>query len=80
MGEWIPFVRWHYYDGGRKFAANAPSTHVNELDVGLEWSPIPELEVSVSYTRTFRRTNTRTAPYSETEGADRVGLQAQWNY
>lgn len=79
-GTWFPFTRWQYYDGGRKFARNAPSMDVNELDFGVEWQPIPDLEVTVAYTHTFTRTNTRTAPYADTENADRVGFQLQWNY
>lgn len=79
-GDWYPFARWQFYDGGRKFAQNAPHDRVNELDVGLEWQPWPEFEFTVSYTRTFQRTNTRVAPFGETEGADRIAFQAQINY
>jgi len=73
-------VRWNSYDGGRKFATNAPRDEVSELDLGLEWSPWPELEVAVMYTHTFHRTNTRSAPFDDTEGEDRLGFQLQWNY
>ena len=79
-GELLPFVRWQHYEGARKFAANAPFERVHELDLGLEWQPWPELELSVQYTRTFQRTNTRIFPYANTENADRIGFQAQWNY
>ena len=79
-GDWFPFVRWQYYDGGRKFAANAPHEEVNELDVGVEWQPWHELEVVAAYTHTFRRTNTRVSPYVDTESADRVSFQAQFNF
>ncbi|NUP95019.1 MAG: porin [Planctomycetaceae bacterium] len=79
-GNVFPFVRWNYYDGGRKFATNAPRDEVSELDLGFEWSPWPELEVAVMYTHTFHRTNTRSAPYSDTEDEDRIGFQVQWNY
>jgi len=79
-GDWMPFVRWQYYDGGRKFASNAPQEEVNELDVGVEWQPWPELEISGSYTHTFRRTNTRIAPYDDTESGDRLAFQAQFNF
>lgn len=79
-GDWFPFARWQMYDGGRKFASNAPHSEVNEADFGVEWQPYPEVEVSVSYTHTFERTNTRIAPYASTEGADRIGFQVQINY
>lgn len=80
LGIWFPFVRWQRYDGGRKFARNAPDSRVEEIDVGVEWSLWKEVEVVVSYTHTFHRTNTRTAPYADAAGSDRIGLQLQWNY
>lgn len=80
LGVFFPFVRWQRYDGGRKFARNAPETELEEIDVGLEWSPWKEIEVCVSYTHTFHRTNTRTAPYADAAGSDRIGIQLQWNY
>ena len=79
LGVLFPFARWHYYDGGRKFARNAPASLVNEVDVGLEWSPWPEVEVTAMYTHTLDRTNSRTAPYEESQG-DRFGFQVQFNY
>jgi len=79
-GVWFPFVRWQRYEGGRKFARNAPDSSVDELDLGIEWSPWKEVEVTISYTHTFHRTNTRTAPYGDAAGSDRLGLQVQWNY
>lgn len=79
-GELFPFVRWNYYDGARKFASNAPQNSVNEIDVGLEWSPWPEVEIALMYTHTIERTNTRSFPYNEASGADRIALQVQWNY
>ncbi len=79
-GEFFPFVRWSYFDGARKFASNAPGTIVNEIDVGLEWSPWPEVEIALMYTHTMDRTNTRSFPYESAGGADRIALQVQWNY
>jgi hypothetical protein len=46
----------------------------------------PELEVpadrSVRDKESFmiRRTDTRVFPYADTEDADRLGMQLQWNY
>lgn len=80
FGVFFPFTRWNFYDGGRKFGGNAPASKVNELDLGLEWSPWPEVELTLVYTRTFERTNTRTFPYNNTEDANRVGVQVQVNF
>lgn len=78
--RWFPFLRWNYYDGGRKFGANAPADKVNELDVGTEWSPWPAVELTVVYGRVFERSNTRAFPYLATRNADRVGVQLQFNF
>ena len=79
-GSLFPFVRWHYYDGGRKFARNAPPMTVNEMDLGLEFARWAELEFTMVYTRTFERTRTSLFPYTVAKNANRVGFQAQWNY
>ena len=76
----FPFVRWQYYDGGRKFARNAPHSNVNEMDFGLEFARWSELELTVVYSHTFERTRTSVFPYGSAKGANRVGFQAQWNY
>lgn len=79
-GSWFPFTRWQYYNGGRKFARNAPHARVNELDFGLEFAKWAELELTMMYTRTFERMRTSAFPYVPTRNANRLGFQAQWNY
>ena len=79
-GELFPYVRWNLYEGGRKFGVNSPYETVNELDLGFEYAPWPEVEFSVQYTYTFKRTNTSVAPYETAEDADRVEFQVQWNF
>jgi hypothetical protein len=79
-GVFFPFVRWQYYEGGRKFARNAPKVRVNEWDFGVEWTPLPEIELATMYTYTPVRTNSNDAPYEEFTDASRLGVQLQWNY
>ncbi len=79
-GTVFPFTRWNYYSGGRKFANNAPRESVNEVDFGVEYSPFPEIELTLIYTHAIERTNTRTAPFDLTKDANRIGAQVQWNY
>jgi hypothetical protein len=57
-GTVIPFTRWSYFDGARKFVANSPSQNVNEVDFGIEYQPWPCFEISLVYTHAFMRTNT----------------------
>jgi hypothetical protein len=80
QGHLQPFARWHYYEGGRKFARNAPRNHVNELDLGIEVARWRDVETVVSYTRTFARSRTSAFPYDLSQRAHRVGVQVQWNY
>ena len=79
-GTWFPFSRWHYYDGARKFARNAPRTKVNEIDVGVEFARWAEVELTGMFTHSFTRTRTSAYPYVETRRANRLGVQVQWNY
>ncbi|MFO1462000.1 MAG: porin [Verrucomicrobiota bacterium] len=79
-GELLPYARWNFYKGGRKFGTNSPYEDVNEVDLGFEYAPWPEVEFSVQYTYTFKRTNTAIAPYATVENADRVEFQVQWNF
>ena len=79
-GSFIPFARWQYEDGGRKFARNAPHSRLNEIDFGVEYAPIPEVELTLMYTYTPYRTNTNSYPYDDIEDGSRLGMQVQWNY
>lgn len=80
LGEAMPFTRWNFYDGGRKFGRNAGHDLVNEVDLGIEWQPLPSLELLLAYTPTFSRTNTNSYPFRRTENAQRIGVQLQFNY
>lgn len=73
----IPYVRGTYYDGGKKFFANAPHYRVKELEIGVEWQILPQLELSLAYDIVERTSDV--APYDEERG--HVGrVQLQINY
>ena len=78
--EYIPFVRWNYYDGARKFATNAPRWQVNEYDVGTEVQFGKGWELALVYTYTDKRTNTTASPYADTRYAQRLAAQLQFNF
>ncbi|WP_442754093.1 porin [Methylocystis sp. JAN1] len=78
LGTFFPFVKWQYFNGGWKVETNAPQARVHELDVGVEWQPLPEVEVTATYTK-MNRTNTGAAPYRQFS-ADLLRMQLQWNY
>jgi hypothetical protein len=77
LGNVIPFVRGHHYEGGKKHERNAPKYSVKELEGGVEWLIIKPLELTAAYTLA-RRTDGR-IPY-EVESGRLLRLQLQVNY
>ncbi|PPD45883.1 MAG: hypothetical protein CTY15_03255 [Methylocystis sp.] len=78
LGTFFPYVQWQYYNGGSKFETNAPLQRLHELDVGVEWQPLPEVEFTAAYVK-MSRTNVGAAPYRQFN-ADLLRMQLQWNY
>lgn len=78
LGTFFPYVQYQYFNGYSKYEANAPQNRVNEWDIGLEYQPLPELEITAAYNKSDR-TNIGTAPYRQFQ-ADTLRWQLQWNY
>lgn len=83
-GEFWPFARYNYYQGGYKSERNAPYSHIEEWELGLEWQFNKSLELVTMYTFTDR-TNTRAIGSANTESyeqfvGDLLRFQLQWNY
>ncbi len=74
-----PFLRYHYYDGGKKFERDARSYEVKELELGLEWRPIKAFELVAMYTISSRRFEDFQRPNNLQEGS-LLRLQAQVNF
>lgn len=51
----IPFARAHYYNGGKKHELDARKYHIRELEIGVEWQPVPQFELVCHYTMSRRR-------------------------
>ncbi len=51
----IPFIRYQYYNGGKKNERDARSYTVNDLEVGAEWQFNKNFELVVNYTISSRR-------------------------
>jgi len=83
-GELFPFVRWNYYHGGYKSERNAPSSQIEEWEIGTEWQFSKSLELVTMYTITDR-TNTQAIgtagaqSYNQFEG-QMLRFQVQVNY
>jgi len=78
LGTFFPFVEYEYYQGGLKAQNNTPVDRVNDWHAGIEWQPLPEVELTAEYQH-MNRTNTGAAPYRQFQ-ADLLRGQLQWNY
>ncbi|MBC8051834.1 MAG: porin [Sphingobacteriaceae bacterium] len=74
-----PFVRYHFYDGGKKFEKDARTYKVNELELGAEWQPFKNFELVTMYTISERRFEDSAKPLNDQKG-QLLRLQVQFNY
>jgi hypothetical protein len=75
----IPYVRYQYYDGGKKHERDARSYTVKETEIGLEWQPIKNFEFVAAYTFSDRRFEDGLRPDNHQDGS-LLRLQLQFNY
>ena len=75
----IPFVRYHYYDGGKKHERDARSYLVRELEIGAEWQPFRNFEFVAMYTISQRRFEDALMPSNFQKGR-LLRLQAQVSF
>jgi hypothetical protein len=81
MYKWenfLPYIRWQEYYGGKKNRTNSPFNVVRETEVGVEYQFSRALELTVAYSW-MKRTDTITAPYNINDGQV-IRFQLQWNY
>ena len=72
-------MRAQRYDGGKKFELDARRYRVRELEVGVEWLPLPSFELTAMYTMSDRRYEDLAKPDNRQRGR-LLRLQAQFNY
>jgi hypothetical protein len=75
----IPFARYHYYQGGKKFELDARSYQVNELELGAEWQINRNVELVAMYVFSNRRFEDAVNPDNKQNGR-LLRLQAQLNF
>lgn len=75
----FPFVRGHYYDGGKKHEKDARSYAVKEFEVGVEWQPFKTFEFVAMYTISERRFEDFALKNNKQDGS-LLRLQAQINF
>ncbi|MFD1035087.1 porin [Sphingomonas hankookensis] len=54
VGPFMPYARWQTYRGGWKAAVNAPRLETDEIELGIEFQPVPALELTLAYARMER--------------------------
>jgi hypothetical protein len=75
----VPFVRYQYYNGGKKHERDARSYFVRELEIGTEWQPLKNFEVVAMYTMSQRRYIDAEQPDNFQKG-NLLRLQLQVNF
>lgn len=78
IGQLIPFARWQRYRGGWKAATNAPRLDGEQYELGVEWQPMKELELVLTYANinSIEADNRR---FGRAKG-EVLRAQVQWNY
>lgn len=75
----MPFIRYQYYKGGKKFESDARSYMVKDIDAGIEWQPFDNFELVTSYTISDRKTGDALKPVNSQQG-NLLRIQAQVNF
>lgn len=75
----IPFIKGHYYNGGKKHELDARSYKVRELEIGVEWQPVKQFELVCQYTISSRKFEDHVLPDNFQRG-NLLRLQAQINF
>lgn len=75
----IPFARYTYYDGGKKFELDARAYKVEEFEGGIEYQPFKQLEVTVSWVHASKWTSDRVKKDNYQVGSF-MRIQCQLNF
>ncbi len=75
----IPFMRYQYYDGGKKHERDARSYIVREYELGGEWQLNKNFELVVNYTMSKRRYEDF-AKQNNFQQGNLLRIQAQLNF
>jgi hypothetical protein len=77
-GVFQPYLRYQVYQGGKKLETDARYHDVNETELGIEWQPIKNLELTLAYANSRRVFQDFKTDYRE-QGRF-LRLQLQVNY
>ena len=75
----IPFARYTYYEGGKKFELDARAYKVEEFEGGIEYQPFKYLELTASWVHSQKWTSDRAKKDNGQVGSF-LRVQAQLNF
>ncbi|MCX6182695.1 MAG: porin [Bacteroidetes bacterium] len=75
----IPFIRYQYYQGGKKHELDARKYMVHETEFGVEWQPYKNFELTVAYNMSDRIFEDSKKPVNQQVG-NLLRIQLQVNY
>lgn len=78
VGPFMPYARWQHYRGGWKALLNAPELDTEEWELGIEFQPVPPLELTLAFAHMERREADERRD-GRAEG-NLIRTQLQWNY
>jgi hypothetical protein len=74
----IPFVRYQVFEGAKKHETDARKYDIQETEIGAEWTPIKNLEITLAYVISRRKYTDLKTDYDEK--GQFLRLQMQLNY
>ncbi len=73
-----PYARYQVYDGAKKLELDARRYDMNELELGVEWQLIKNLEITLAYVISDRKYSDFKTDYAEKGNFLRVQFQANY--
>lgn len=73
-----PYARYQVYDGAKKLELDARQYDMNELELGVEWQLIKNLEITLAYVISDRKYADFKTDYAEKGNFLRIQMQANY--
>lgn len=73
-----PYARYQVYDGAKKHEVDARKYEMNELEIGVEWLPLKNMEFTVAYVISNRKYWDYATDYAEKGNFLRIQVQANY--
>lgn len=73
-----PYARYQVFDGAKKLELDARRYDLNELEMGVEWQLIKNLEITLAYVISNRKYNDFKTDYDERGNFLRIQMQANY--